>query len=105
MDFEQAAKIINEYGKVLETAGEKTIEKYPALVFPESLLPYPKEIIEQAAEVFLHHSVNENAGKSIKGGLAFLPAFIDDEEANERNNKLLNNPQFLEALKNKPRVK
>ena len=96
MDIKQAKNIISKYGKVVENIG---IEKYPAAVFPLSLLPYPKETIKTALELFLLYSENENQKETIKAGLDWLDGFIDDTEANKRNDKIFKNTDFIKALR------
>jgi hypothetical protein len=91
--------IIHEYGKVLEKVAQETIQKYPAAVYPRSLLPYPKKIIEEALNKGLHYHTEEDQKLTIESGLAFLSGFIEDEEANKKNGKLLNNEDFQQAVK------
>jgi len=98
-ELQKIETIIHEYGKVLEKVGQETIQKYPAAVYPQSLLPYPKGVIEKALNDGLRYIDDEKMITNIKTCLAFLTAFIDDEEANRRNNELLNNKGFKEALK------
>ncbi len=83
----------------MENTGAVLIEKYPAAVFPLSLLPYPKETIKTALELLLLYSENENKKETIKAGLDWLDGFIDDVEANKRNGKILKNTDFMKALK------
>lgn len=90
--------MIHEYGRVLEKVGQETMQKYPAAVYPQSLLPYPKEVIEKALNDGLRYIEDEKMKINIKNCLAFLIAFIDDEEANRRNSELLNNKGFQEAM-------
>lgn len=97
--LQKTEKIVHEYGKILEKLGQETMQKYPALVFPESLLPYPKEIIKRVLEESLQYYEDEKIRGSIKFGLDSLVAFIDDEEANKRNNEMLNSKGFQEAVK------
>ena len=91
--------IIHEYGKVLEKVGQETMQKYPAAVYPQSLLPYSKTVIEKALNDGLRYIEDENMKSNIKNCLAFLVAFIDDQEANKRNSELLNNKGFQEAAR------
>lgn len=97
--LQKTEKIVHEYGKILEKLGQETMQKYPALVFPKSLLPYPKEVIKKALEESLRYYEDEKARGSIKFGLGSLVAFIDDDEANKRNGELLNSKGFQEAVK------
>lgn len=98
-ELQKTETIIHEYGKVLERVGQETMQKYPAAVYPKSLLPYPKEVIEKALNDGLRYIEDEKMIANIKPCLAFLMGFIDDEEANKRNSDLLNNKGFQEAVK------
>jgi len=98
-ELQKIETIIHEYGKVLERVGRETMQKYPASVYPQSLLPYPKEVIERALNDGLRYIEDEKMITNIKSCLAFLVAFTDDEEASKRNSELLNNKGFQEALK------
>ena len=75
------------------------MQKYPAAVYPQSLLPYSKTVIEKALNDGLRYIEDENMKSNIKNCLAFLVAFIDDQEANKRNSELLNNKGFQEAAR------
>src|SRR5574341_1401792 len=97
-ELQKIETIIHEYGKVLERVGQETMQKYPAAVYPQSLLPYPKEVIEKALNDGLRYIEDEKMKANIKACLPFLIAFIDDEDANRRNGELLNNKGFQEAL-------
>src|SRR3989338_8597766 len=98
-ELQKIETITHEYGKVLERVGQETMQKYPAAVYPQSLLPYPKEIIEKALNDGLRYIEDEKMIANIKNCLAFLIAFIDDEEANKRNSELLNSKEFQDAVK------
>lgn len=91
--------IVHEYGKVMEKTAQEMPEKYPAAVFPQSLLPYSKETIKKSLESFIMHTEDEGKIATLKLALDWLAGFIGDKEASERNNKLLNSPQFIEALR------
>ena len=98
-DLREFETIVHKYGKVQETVGQEMLTKYPAMVFPESLLPYPKEKIRKALNAGIQYTNDQQMAESIKGSLLFLDNFIDDKEANERNNKLLKNKEWQEAVK------
>ncbi len=98
-ELQKIETITHEYGKVLERVGQETMKKYPAAVYPQSLLPYPKEVIEKALNDGLRYIEDEKMIANIKTCLAFLVAFIDDEEANKRNSELLNSKGFQDAVK------
>lgn len=98
-ELQKIETIVHEYGKVLERVGQETMQKYPAAVYPQLLLPYPKEVIEKALNDGLRYIEDEKMKANIKNCLAFLIAFIDDGEANRRNSELLNSKGFQEAIK------
>lgn len=98
-ELQKIETIVHEYGKVLERVGQETMQKYPAAVYPQLFLPYPKEVIEKALNDGLRYIEDEKMKANIKNCLAFLIAFIDDGEANRRNSELLNSKGFQEAIK------
>lgn len=81
--------ILHEFGKILEKTGQETMFKYPAGVYPQSLLPYPKEEIRKALYETKQFASDEKIKEQIKIGEALLDTFIDDEEAKKKNNELL----------------
>jgi hypothetical protein len=87
--LQKTETIIHEYGKVLEKVGQETMQKYPSVVYPQSLLPYPKKVIEKALEDGLRYIEDEKMRENIEFCLGSLVAFIDDEEANKRNSEML----------------
>lgn len=87
--LQKTETIIHEYGKVLEKVGQETMQKYPSVVYPQSLLPYPKEVIEKALEDGLRYIEDEKMKENIKFCLGSLAVFINDEEANKRNSEML----------------
>ena len=85
--------------KVLQ---KQSIKLHALVIFPfwaGDLKLYPKEVIEKALNDGLRYIEDEKMIANIKTCLAFLVAFIDDEEANKRNGKLLNSKGFQEAVK------
>jgi hypothetical protein len=88
-NLQKIEAIIHEYGKVLEKLGQETMQKYPAVVYPQSLLPYSKEVIKKALEDGLRYIEQEKMRENIKFCLGSLVAFIDDEEADKRNSEML----------------
>lgn len=93
--LQKTETIIHEFGKVIEKTSQETVEKYPALVYPESLLPYSKDVIKNALEQSLQYIQDSKMRENIKVCLQLLNNFIADEEANNKNAKI------LEMIKNK----
>lgn len=98
-DLQKTEKIVHEYGKFQEKIAQEIMTKYPAVVFPKSLLPYPKEKIQKALEESLRYVDGEKMAENIKSCAVFLENFIDDEEANKRNRELLDNKEYQKAIK------
>lgn len=80
-----AEEIMRQYGKVQEEVANDMITKYSDMVFPESLLPYPKQKIHDALNVVLQYTEDEKLRENIEYSISFLQKFIDDQGANERN--------------------
>jgi len=86
----KAEAIIRAYGKTVELTSLDIMTKYPALAFPLSLLPFPKEEIQEALNTAMVYYVNdEKMLKSLKECADMLPLFIDGEEAKKRNEPFL----------------
>jgi hypothetical protein len=81
--------IVHEYGILQQKVAQEMKSKYPAAVFPESILPYPKEKIRKALENATYLTDDSQMIENLKTCLAFLEGFIDDEEANKKNASLL----------------
>lgn len=88
-DSQKIAAFINEYGEVMEKVSNEAVTKYPANVFPKSLLPCAKEQIENVLNEAILHCSDKGMAEQLKIGLVFLRDFIDDEEANRKNKEML----------------
>jgi len=97
-DLSEIETIVHAYGKTQEKVAQEIMTKYPAMVFPKSLLPYPKEKIQKALSESLRYVDDEQMAENLKSCAVFLEGFIDDEEANKKNNELLNNKGFQDAI-------
>lgn len=99
--------LVHKYGKVQEEVSKQTLTKYPAMVFPASLLPAQKSEVQkalnEAVEAMKYTDYTEDEKKkmieNLKSGLVFLDSFIEAEEANKRNLELLENKGWQEAIK------
>ena len=116
---DEAKEILTEYGKVIENVSGETFTQYPALKYPISLLAHSKIKIEKSAKVVIEYeegmikwmAENENFDykkdikttesyiTAIKSCLIRLSDFVPDNEANQTNQKLLNNPNWKKATK------
>lgn len=81
--------IVREYGEILEQVSQEGMEKYPCAQYPQSLLPWPKETIQQALQDSLRDTDDEGVRENLKIGLVMLDDFIEDEEANRKNSEML----------------
>ena len=111
-DIIQTENLVHQYGKVQEQVGKQMLTRYPAMVFPKSLLPASKsdiqEALRKAIEIIEYTNYTEDEQKkiveSLRSSLSFLDRFIPDEEANKRNKELLdilNNKEYKKALRHK----
>jgi hypothetical protein len=66
-DLQKMETIVHEYGKIQEKVCQEAMTKYPAFVFPKSLLPYPKEQIQKTLEEALRYVDDEQMATNIKG--------------------------------------
>lgn len=104
MTLEEADKIVRAYGKVVEETSQQSLEKYPSMHYPISLLPYPKEKITEAIDLALlvtDDGKEDNYTTALKSTRVMLDYFIDDEEANKKNSELVNNEAWQKAVKDK----
>lgn len=92
MNTQQAERIINEYGKVVEkisTAGFTSAA-------PDVLLPYPKNEIKEAIKIGMQFATqNEKMRESLKTVYVMLAQFVSTEES-----RICNTVQDLIVSKN-----
>ena len=83
-------RIIKAYGKTVETIGLDMPTKYPAMAFPQSLLPFPKEEIIEALNFCIENTnQDKKMTENLKAVAYVLTLFVEDEEADKRNKPLL----------------
>lgn len=95
-------KIIHEFGKLQEDISKRIPTHYPSLKFPQSLLPYKKEVIAAAIDEAIN--IKENNKETVnllRVCRVFLGGFIDDQEAYKLNDKLLCQDGYWEAIRKK----
>jgi len=61
--LQETENIVHEFGKVLEKVSQGMTQKYPAAVYPQSLLPYSKEVIEKALNKSLCYEIQNRLYK------------------------------------------
>jgi hypothetical protein len=85
-DLQSAANaIIRVYGDLLVRVSEDDKNKYPACVYPGSLLPIPKPALAKLLAIEIQKTSDAIEKRVLGRGLAMLDGFIDDEQANEQN--------------------
>ncbi len=100
MTLEEASKITNLWGKYLEHTNGKMMRLFLTKI-PQSLLPYPKDVIEEACNVMAEHYFNQGNHKAemiFKETAAFLLSYVDDEEALLEAAKRFNDPKWRKAI-------
>lgn len=99
--------IIHGFGKIQEDVSKRMLTHYPAMVFPQSLLPQPKQeirvVLEQAIKIKESQGELE-AINLLKQALFFLDSFIEDEEAYKVNDKILGQDKYWETLRNRSKL-
>ncbi len=92
-------KVCHAFGKTIEEVGTDGVLKYPMLLYPESLLPYPKPVIRYAFDLWKKYAEekgNREQLDMLKFVEAHLDSFIADDEAMKENLKLASQEAFLE---------
>ena len=82
MNIDNAAKIVDIWGKHLEFANPLLMQYFGAQI-PESSLPFSKEIIEEAVSIMIDTHTEERLINGLKIGIATLHAYCSDKEALE----------------------
>lgn len=102
MNYELIEKVVHAYGKTLESImSDDVIYKYPGMNIPESLLPYPKKIVEWALVLWENKAGNEGdleTANSLASSRIYLERFIPDQEVPKNIGKLLENNNYLETI-------
>lgn len=102
MTEDDSTKIIRAYGKVYEDVFERLVTHYPAVKFPQSLLPYNKSVIANALKIGISlNKDNKESLEALTNGLVALDEFIDDREAYIENNKILDKDEYWKGLADK----
>lgn len=100
MSLEMADAIRMDWGKFLELTSGTLILLFMARI-PESLLPYPREEIEEALNIVANnfkHSGDNDGVRIVEESKSFLLFFIDDEEALEAMKTNLNNNDIVKVI-------
>jgi hypothetical protein len=105
MTLQEANKITQLYGRYMEHVNGKMMRLFFAKI-PQSLLPYPKDVILEACNVMAQYYFNQKnvqAENTFKEVAANLIMYVDDETALTDASKRFGNPEFrkiiIESLK------
>jgi len=101
MNLDLVQKICHAFGKTLEETMKDSEYKYPAMVYPESLLPYPKKVIEWALILWEQKAGGEGeleTANTMASARAYLGRFIPDAEAFKKTEKITCNKKYLENI-------
>lgn len=98
MDGSKIEQIIDDWGKYLQSKEYGREMRFFEMQLPESLLPHPKEEIEEALNIYIKHF--EKIGKQelaqpYLNSMAILSTFVSDEQAinNLSQNKSFEDPK------------
>lgn len=97
MTLEQANFVMKEYGKFLEFVDSKLTPIF-SVGKPESILPFPKQIIEDGLNIManeFHNSGDTQIVNSIEACLAALATYIPDNEALTEAAKRISDPDYM----------
>lgn len=100
MKVEHALKIVHVWGRHLDQIHGRLMMVF-MMKIPESLLPFPLTIIEEAVKVLGEHFESEGRTKDLEDlrtGSVFLMWYIDDTLAIEEAAKNLNNPKWRDSM-------
>lgn len=100
MDLEEADKIRDAWGKFLEVGNPGLMRMFLGKI-PESLLPYPKEKIEEAMDICIEHfeaEGNKQMVETFKASKAALIPYTDDRVAIKQLVQNFMNPSFIKAF-------
>lgn len=100
MTLEQANQIKQDWGKFLEMTNGRLMSLFLGQI-PELLLPYKKEIIEEALEIMIKYfsdNANEEAVNTIKSSIQLLGMYVDDREAIKEASKHFSDKDYLDII-------
>lgn len=97
MTLEQADIVMKEYGKFLEYVDYKFTPIF-SMGKPESILPFPKQVIEEGLGIMLDRFRDigdTKTANSIDACLVSLTSYISDEEALTEAAKRIGDPDYM----------
>lgn len=100
MEVERAQRVVDIWGKHLEHCYGKLNMIFMAKI-PESFLPFPKDVIEEATNIVAKHWFdvgNKEASTKIQSTISFLGFYEEDEKALLNAAKNFNDKKFRDAI-------
>lgn len=109
MTTTQMKQIVNRYMRVIRelSHSSRVITNHSLLSHPESLLPYPKHLIQEALVKAIRLARSKQDRLQLHGlehGLIFLQSFLPDEVAEQQNELLFNNKAYWTETETKNRI-
>ncbi len=104
MTINEANKIFRDWKEYAEI-NDKLMKFFMFSGIPESFLPYPKEMLEEALNIVAKNyfdSGDHKASEAVKNTIAFLIFYKSDEEAFDTitNNLMIKDTKIREAILN-----
>jgi hypothetical protein len=99
LSLDQAQRVTHDFGKYLEVAGF-VVQLFMSAI-PELLLPYPKEVIQQALDImssYYNEKGDTEAVNQLVIGRTMLMGYINSEKAFSDFAKLLETPNFKNLI-------
>jgi hypothetical protein len=100
MTLDEASKIVRIWGVYLEYCQGRLMSLFHAQI-PESLLPFPKDTIEEATNIVAeyHHNMgNQDQVKALQTAMAVLLFYEDDEKALLQAANSFNDQKFRQVI-------
>ena len=101
INLELVEEICKAYGTELDLIMADAKIKYPAMKIPESILPYPKNLIRHALELWEKYAKknhDKETAKVIHYTRATLECFVPDADAFKANNAKFDEKEILESI-------
>jgi len=100
MTLDEATKIVQIWGKYVEYVDGKIRFLFCGYI-PESFLPVPKTILEEAVNILAEHyynNGNQDAISVLQSTIPLLISYVDDEKAVLKAAEIYNNPSWRETM-------
>jgi hypothetical protein len=97
LSLKEANETVNDFGRILASLSDSWL--FPLAIYPESLLPKSKKIVQEAfALCFKNTRPDSQERHSLYMGYLFLSFFVDDKRACRENRKMLAKPGYWKKV-------